>query len=108
MKCNVPKIRLSKKQKEAMDAEIERQLVEHTVKHEARYDADLEAMVAWVLWKHYGFTLRKLLNFRRFVIEEKNIMDAKYLMGDTYPAKHMLKDIGYDVDALQKQDEETR
>lgn len=92
--------KLTKSEQKAFDEECKRQQMEL----EKRWDEDYEAMIAYTLYKHYGFTLRKLLNFRKFFIEEYKRMCAHYMMEDAYPARHELKDLGYDVEELQKGD----
>lgn len=79
--------------------EIRRQCIELN----NEYTDDLEYMVAWVLHRHYGFGIKRLLQFRKKYIDEfKRLIDV-YETGDIYPARMKLKEMGYDVEALNKE-----
>lgn len=100
MKVKIPP-KLNKAQEKAMTEEINRQIIEC----EKEWDRAFEAMIAYTLYAHYGFTKRKLLNFRKFFKEEYEYLKVKFQMNDTYPAEYELKKIGYDIDELLKEDE---
>lgn len=99
MKVKIP-VKLSKKQEEAMNAEIRKQIAAN----EEQYDMDYEATIAWVLHKYYGFTGLQLLIFRKLFQEETKRLRAGYVDGHVYPQRAALKELGYDVEALAKQD----
>lgn len=99
MKVKLP-MKLTKKQQEVLNAEINKQIVEN----EAQYDMDYEAAIAWVLHKHYGFSCLQLLVFRKLFQEETKRLRAGYVDGHVYPQRAALKELGYDVEALAKQD----
>lgn len=101
MKAKVP-FKLPKKQEQAMYDEIEKQVVER----EKQYDMDYDAAIAWVLHKYYDFDALQLLIFRRLLADETKRLRGTVLAHGTYPQRAALRQIGYDVAKLAKQDEE--
>lgn len=101
MKARLPPQRLTNAEFKAMNCEINKQIIEQ----QKRWDADFEAMIAWTLYSHYGFSVRKLLNFRKFFYKEYQELKKFFKMDDAYPAKYKLKQVGYDVEKLIKEDE---
>lgn len=99
MKVKIPP-KLTNKQEKAMTVEINRQIVEQ----QKAWDRAYEAMIAYTLYVHYGFTCKKLLNFRKFFKQEYKELQEKFLMDDTYPAEYELKKIGYDVGKIMEND----
>ncbi len=93
-------MKLTNKQQEAMNAEIRKQIVEN----EEQYDMDYEATIAWVLHKYYNFDSLQLLMFRKLFQEETKRLRSGYIDGHVYPQRAALKALGYDVEALAKQD----
>ena len=92
---------MSNKQKKAMREEINRQIIFIS----EQYDIDYEAMVAFALHKCFGFGYKRLMHFRKTFIEEYKRLKLCYQMDDTYPARHLLKNIlGYDVEQLLTED----
>lgn len=79
--------------------EIRRQCVELN----NEYMDDLEYMVAWVLHAHYGFGIKRLLQFRKNYIDEFKRLINVYETGDIYPARVKLKEIGYNVETLNEE-----
>lgn len=94
---------LSDKQKHMLGLEIRRQAVEAN----KEYDLDFEAAWMWVMHDKYGYGLKRLLKLRKEVITETKRMQKYFKMKDNYPQRYKLKEIGYDVEALDKLDEET-
>ena len=100
MKARVP--RLNCKQQ----GEI-RQLVKREVANFSKqWEQDFEVMMIWCLHKYYGFGLKRMLEFRKRFIAECKELRSRYEMEAVYPARLKLKDMGYDVEALQAQDDE--
>lgn len=79
--------------------EIRRQCIELN----NEYIDDLEYMVAWVLHRHYGFGLKRLLQFRKNYVEEFKRLVGVYETGDIYPARVKLKEMGYNVETLNEE-----
>lgn len=81
---------LTAAEKKAMDMEINRQIVEA----DRRYADDIDAMVLYTLHVHLGFGKKRLIRY--------------YQMPDDYTwlCKEMLKRIGVDVEAWNKERKE--
>ena len=101
MKARVP-LSLSNRQKRGLNIEMRRQAVELN----KEYDLDFEAAWMWVMHDKYGYGLKRLLKLRKEVIAETKRMQSYFKMNDNYPQRYKLKEIGYDVEALDKLDEE--
>lgn len=100
MNVRIP-VNMTSKQRKAMKQEIRSQIAENGTE----YEADYEAMMLWVLHKHYGFGKKRLLEFREKFIEEAKLLKAHYELDDvTYPAKVRLKELGVDIEALLKEE----
>ena len=88
---------LTAAERKAMNIEINRQIAEK----DAKYAADIDALVLYVLMAHYGWKKKRLKKFwDAFCTEHKALRDY-YLMdepGDSeWLAHRMLKDIGVDI-----------
>lgn len=101
MKVKIPK-KLTKAEENAMFAEIDKQIVAR----EEQYDMDYDAAIAWVMHKYYGFDLLQLLTLRRILAEETHRLRGTFLARGTYAQRAALKELGYDVEDLAKQDTE--
>lgn len=101
LKAKLP-TRFSKSQEKAMYAEIHKQIVAR----EEQYDMDYDAAVAWVLHKHYGFDALQLMLFRKLLNDETRKLRGTFLAHGTYPQRAALREIGYDVEVLARQDAE--
>lgn len=88
---------LTAAEKKAMDIEIRRQLSES----EKAHDADLDALVLYILMKCYGWRKKRLRVFWEAFVEEHKALREYYQMdepGDSeWLAHRKLKDIGVDV-----------
>lgn len=95
MKATIP-YKLTNAQKKAADREIDKQIVER----EKAWKWALEAMIMWTLHEYAGWGKRKLLDFRNRYNQEYEWLCERYKIEGEYPAMSKLKDIGYDVKAL--------
>lgn len=87
--------------------EIRKQVNRQVIQTSAEYNLDLEAMIAWVLHKYFGFGMVRLLRFRTAFMKEWDELKERYKMDDAYPARWFLKnEVGYDVVQLLKEDQE--
>lgn len=91
---------MTKKQEKLLEKEVRKQYLEY----EKQYYTDYEAAVMWVLHSCYGFGLKRLLKFRDVFIKETEYMHERFQMGDSYPQIKKLKEIGYDVEKLNRED----
>lgn len=88
-------------EKKAMDMEINRQIVEA----DRRYADDIDAMVLYTLHVHLGFGKKRLRKFYDAFSAEHDRLIQYYQMPDDYTwlCKEMLKRIGVDVEAWNKE-----
>ena len=92
---------LSAAEKKAMDMEINRQIVEA----DRRYTDDIDAMVLYTLRVHLGFGKKRLRKFYDAFSAEHDRLIQYYQMPDGYTwlCKEMLKRIGVDVEAWNRE-----
>lgn len=92
---------LSAAEKKAMDMEINRQIVEA----DRRYTDDIDAMVLYTLRVHLGFGKKRLRKFYDAFSAEHDRLIQYYQMPDDYTwlCKEMLKRIGVDVEAWNRE-----
>lgn len=83
----------------AMEHEINRQCLEH----DERLSLDIDTMVLWTLHTHLGFGPKRLRNFYLAMAAEHRRMREYYQMDDLYPERYKLKELGVDVEQLQKE-----
>lgn len=95
---------LTAAEKKAMDMEINRQIVEA----DRRYADDIDAMVLYTLHVHLGFGKKRLRKFYDAFSAEHDRLIQYYQMPDDYTwlCKEMLKRIGVDVEAWNKERKE--
>lgn len=95
---------LSAAERKAMDMEINRQLMEAY----KRYADDIDAMVLYTLRVHLGFGKTRLRKFYDAFSAEHDRLIQYYQMPDDYTwlCKEMLKRIGVDVEAWNKERKE--
>lgn len=90
-------------EKKAMDLEINRQIAEK----DAKYAADIDAMVFYTLMAHYGWKKKRLKRFWNAFIAEHKALRESYQMeepGDNeWLAHRMLKEIGVDINEWYKE-----
>lgn len=91
-------------ERKAMNLEINRQIAE---KHE-QYQADIDAMILYVLMAHYGWKKKRLRKFWKAFIEEHKALKEFYQMNKAgegeWLAHRMLKEIGVDIHQWYKED----
>lgn len=98
MKAKIP-CKLTKKQEKAMIEEIDRQIAEQNAKNDNGFDA----AVLWVLHICFGFGEKRLRKF--YDMFRATVMNSdKWMYGRT--EIEMLKGIGVDIEAWNKQQEE--
>ena len=92
---------LSAAEKKARDMEINRQIVEA----DRRYADDIDAMVLYTLHVHLGFGKKRLRKFYDGISAEHDRLIQYYQMPDDYTwlCKEMLKRIGVDVEAWNRE-----
>ena len=97
---------LTAAERKAMEIEINRQLVEV----DRRYTDDIDAMVLYTLHVHLNFGKKRLRKFYNALSAEHDRLIQHYQMPDDYTwiCKEMLKRIGVDVEAWNKEKERTR
>lgn len=83
----------------AAKLEIRRQILEQDLE----YSIEMDTMVLWTLAKNYGWGKKRLLEFYRSMVQEHVRMRKYYQMNDTYPERVKLKEMGVDVEALNKE-----
>lgn len=92
------KVRLPYKVNKDGRDEIKRQCIELN----REYLEDLEYAVAWVLHKKHGYGIKRLRKFREDFKEEITAMTEFYETDDIYPARKILKDMGYEVEVTDE------
>lgn len=97
---------LTSKERKAMDMEISRQIVER----DKSYQADVDAMVLYVLLSRYGWKKKRLRKFWDAFNEEHKKLREYYLMEEPddniWLAHRMLANIGVDVHEWVKENED--
>lgn len=78
----------------AMKAEIARQ--------GRAFSKDIQTMLMWTLHKHYGFGKKRLELFYITFLREYEDMCRFFETDEVFPAEYKLREIGIDVDELQK------
>lgn len=94
---NIFGVEFTPKEQRAMDAEINRQIVEK----DKEYQADIDAMFLYVLMSKYGWGKKRLREFWDAFNEEHKRLREHYLMDDEgdneWLAHEKLKSIDVDV-----------
>ena len=92
---------LSAAERKAMNMEINRQIVEA----DRQYTNDIDAMVLYTLRVHLGFGKKRLRKFYDAFSAEHDRLIQYYEMPDDYTwlCKEMLKRIGVDVEAWNRE-----
>lgn len=93
-------------ERKAMQLEINRQIAEK----DEKYKEDIDAMVLYVLMKHYGWGKKRLRKFWKAFITEHNALRDFYKMDDPgdseWLSHYNLKKIGVDIHQWYKEDEQ--
>ena len=79
-------------------AEIDRQILER----DEAYSLDVDTMILWTLHAHYGWGKARLEKFYGHLMQEHTRMREFYQIDDLYPERAKLKDIGVDVEELNR------
>lgn len=98
---------MSKEERKAMNAEIRRRCVEIC----ERYELDYDTMAIYILHFYYGFGLKRIKEYHRRLIKERNELKAWYSADNTqedsdihfFAMRQKLKDKGIDVEAIQNE-----
>lgn len=100
MKARVP-FSMNKRQKQAMEDAINKQIAEA----DAKYCTEVDAVVLWTLHRELGFGPTRLRRFWEALYQNHNEMVERYGMPGEYPwiCTYKLKEIGVDVEAWNKE-----
>lgn len=94
-------VQFNKKEQEAIDQEINRQIVEH----DRQFDIDKESSILWMLHTQFGFGPKRLRKAWELFFSESEKLRKHYELehGDeAWIARMKLKDIGVDVEQWYK------
>ena len=102
-KCNgqIFKVELTPKEQKAMDAEINRQLID---KHSEFVD-DVDYMIMRILHNHFGFGPTRLRRFHEAFIADNNALVKHYEMADAgaYIARKEMDEIGCNIEEWNRE-----
>lgn len=84
---------------ELIKKEITRKLLEA----DRQFSIDMDTMVLWTLHKTRGWGAQRLKQFYIDMFAEHIRMREFYELGDMYPERHHLKEIGADVESWHKE-----
>lgn len=88
---------LSKAEETAMNIEIEKQMAEYDRKNAN----EIDAIVLWLLRRHFGFSRSKLKTFHHLFVPEISALCDRYEMHESgdelWLCTHMLKEDGIDI-----------
>lgn len=96
MKARIAGGGLTKAQRKAMDAEINRQIIEA----DKKYSTELDAVVLYTLHTELGFGKARLKKFWEALYRNHQDMVKRYEMEDVFPwwCTEQLKKLGVDVE----------
>lgn len=66
------------------------------------FSKDIETMLLWTLHIHYGFGRKRLEQFYVTFLKEYKELCEFFETDDVFPAEYKLRQIGVDVDLLQR------
>lgn len=89
-------VELTAKEQKAVDAEINRQLIEA---HQ-RFEDDFDYMILWVLYNHFDFDLQQLRRAYDLFRADNEALIKHYEMADAgvYIARKEMNDIGCNIE----------
>ena len=95
------KVELTPKEQKAMDAEINRQMIEHHQK----FTDDFDYMVMKILHDHFGFGFTRLKRFYDVFNVENDALEKHYEMADAgvYIARKEMNDIGVNIEQWNRE-----
>lgn len=101
MKAHISGGGLTKAQRKAMDAEINRQIVEA----DKKYSTEVDAVVLYTLHTELGFGKARLRKFWEALYRNHQDMVERYEMEDAFPwwCTEQLKKLGVDVEEWNKE-----
>ena len=98
--------KLTAAEKRAMNAEINRQIIEK----DKQYAEDIDAMVLYTLMSHYGWKQKRLKQFWKAFNKEHTALREHYQMEsheeNVWLAHRKLKEIGVDVHQWYEEEKE--
>ena len=89
-------VEFTAKEQRAMDAEINRQLVEKN----REFSDDVDYMVMKILHDHFGFGLKRLRRFYEHFMRDTEYLEKRYEMCDasTYIAREEMNALGANIE----------
>ncbi len=101
MKARMPIRPMSSAERQAVKAEIKRQLAEYDTKHAT----EIDAMVLWILHDKFGFGAKRLRQFHDCFFTAMDELKERYEMEneEIWLCTHKLKALGIDVDTWAKE-----
>ena len=97
-------VQLSKAEQKALDAEIDRQIVEH----DKAFDMDKESSILWMLHEQFDFGPKRLKMAWKLFYKETLKLRQYYLMDqkdDGWLARKKLAELGCDLEAWYREEE---
>lgn len=97
-------VELTKKEQEALDKEVRKQLAEYERKNDEEYDA----IVLWLLHEKFGFGEKRLRRFYDLYASEVRSLLDRYKMNNSdavWLCTYKLKEYGIDIHAWNREDE---
>lgn len=94
---------MTKQERKAMNAEIRKRCVEVS----NQYELDYDTMAIYILHFYYGFGEKRLIDYHRHLVQERNELKEFYESDDKDPDIHFfamrskLKEKGIDVEAIR-------
>jgi dGTP triphosphohydrolase len=97
-KCNgqIYKVELTSKEQKALDAEINRQLLER----HRQFSDDVDYMIMKILHDRFEFDLSDLRQFYDYFVEDNAALEERYEMSDAgaYVARKEMNEIGCNIE----------
>ena len=87
----------------AMESAMMHEINQQCLEADARFSLDLDTMVLWTLFQHYGWREKRLHDFYLAMAREHRRMREYYQMDDLYPERYKLKEKGIDVEKWQEE-----
>lgn len=96
------RVELTPKEQEAVNAEVNRQLV----KRHKEFSDDVDYMICKILHDHFGFGVKRLRQFYDHFCEDNYALMQRYEMSDagTYIAREEMNAIGCNIEEWNKEE----
>lgn len=78
---------------------MKQELNQHILDLDKQFTLDIDTMVLWTLHSRYGWGKKRLKQFYVDMFDEHLAMRARYEVGEMYPERQKLKEVGVDVEA---------